>query len=394
MASLYDKSFSGSNERVNLSRGTMPSGVDPAQWESNPYASYDYRHSGWQKFLESLGFRTNYDKFKESMAINAAEYDAQLAEKAHNEEYDSPLEQNARLREAGINPDLAGETSSGSASPMEPDPNGPIEPGSDFDSFMNVGSLVMDGISMAFGLMQSGIGAMSSLQNLRGQKIDNDNKILDTAFKSLGFVLDPYSESNPYGSQEGTVPVNSYPMALSALFGSRRSKKYLSAVDQIASSLKGQSVEYGLLDERAGSKTRYIDKIVSPGYDEVSDAMKVARKWFQNDLWEEAKTSAKFRAKQASNKLRYETEFGSEDNRGPENQANYDIDMMGYELYGAEADVRNKRSEADLKEYRYGLRSSFDNLIQKMNQKADQGNNFAAFLSVVLGFLGVRMLGM
>lgn len=374
-------------DRVSAPRGSMPSGVDPAQWDANPYANYDYRHSGWQKFLESLGFRTNYDKFKESMAINAAEYDAQLAEKAHNEEYDSPLAQNQRLREAGINPDLAGETSSGSAFPMEPDPNGPIEPESDFDSFMNLGSMVMNGVQMAFGLMESGIGAISGLQALRGQRIDLDNKVLDTAFKSLGYVFSDRGEEFPNPND-----ANNYIIGLSELFGSRRSKKYVRAVNQIAQSLAGSEYEYKTRNSRAGQRTEYIDKVISPGYNEVSDTMKDVRHWLTNELWDEAKERARFARLKAQNDADYQQRFG--DINGPEVMAQHDVTMTGLQESNIQEQTRGFKAENELKEYRYSLRSSFDHLIQKINKRADEGNNFASFLSVVLGFLGVRMLGM
>lgn len=103
------------------------------QAAANPYANPYYRKSIWQQALENLGFRTGYDTYMESMALNAKEYEAQLLEKMHNEEYDSASSQAQRLRQAGLNPDLQN-VDAGGSSGMEPDPSLPAIPeNNDFD---------------------------------------------------------------------------------------------------------------------------------------------------------------------------------------------------------------------------------------------------------------------
>lgn len=375
------------NDKVSVSRGSMPDGVDPSQWEANPYANFDYRHSGWQKFLEGLGFRSKYDEFVESMALNAREYDAQLTEKAHNEEFDSALAQASRERLAGINPDLAGNVDAGGSSSMEPDPNGPIEPGNDFDSIMQFGSTIMSAVQMAFGLAQSGIGLASGLQSLRGQKIANDNAVLNAAAGAVGYVFNPYEEESP----EPHHP-SSYPYSLKNLFGSRRYKKYLSAFDQIAQSLYGQQTEYSMRSARAKSRTEYIDQVVSPGYDEVSEAMKDVRQTLQEDLWSELKNAQKYRNLKSQSDVEYQEAYNQA--HGGKSRAKADVSLAGLDVSESEQSVRGKRISNDLSEFRYAMRESFDHLIAKMNKRADEGNNFASFLSVVLSFLGIRMLGL
>lgn len=164
------------------SQGPAPSGVDPAQWDANPYANLDYRHTWWQKLLEGIGIRTNYDAFRESMAVNAAEYNSQLMEKAHNEQYDSPAAQNARLRAAGINPDLAGETSSGSSSPMEPDPNAPIAPeASNFQAFGQFTNMIMSGFTSAIGLANQITGMIGNVEDIVSKRNSNRMSVVNDA---------------------------------------------------------------------------------------------------------------------------------------------------------------------------------------------------------------------
>lgn len=177
----------------------IPEGVDPKLWEANPYANIDYRHTWWQQFLEVLGFRTNYDVFRESMAVNAKEYERDVLEKAHNEEYDSPINQNARLRQAGINPDLAGETSSGDSSPMQPDPNGPISPeATDFSKISGFFNGVMGALSTAIGFAKDFM-SISQIQNaIDAGKIDNAKSLFDFGYNTaVNFIPEQYPEGDP-----------------------------------------------------------------------------------------------------------------------------------------------------------------------------------------------------
>lgn len=194
------KGLNAHNEAQQVgSSSPIIDGVDPRQWEANPYTNIDYRHTWWQQFLEGLGFRTNYDAFRESMAVNAKEYEAQLAEKAHNEEYDSPSAQNARLRAAGINPDLAGETSSGESSPMEPDPNAPIAPeASDFNKLSQFFNGVMGALTTAIGFTKD-VLSISQIQNsIDSGKIQNAKSLFDFGYNTaVNFIPSQYPEGDP-----------------------------------------------------------------------------------------------------------------------------------------------------------------------------------------------------
>lgn len=177
----------------------MPAGIDPRQWDSNPYTNIDYRHTWWQQMLEGLGFRTNFDAFRESMAVNAREYEAQLAEKAHNEEYDSPAEQNARFRAAGMNPDLAGETSSGESSPMQPDPNAPIAPeATDFNKISGFFNGIMGALTGAIGFAKDAM-SISQIQNaIDSGKIENAKSLFDFGYNAaVNFIPSQYPEGDP-----------------------------------------------------------------------------------------------------------------------------------------------------------------------------------------------------
>ena len=94
-----------------------------------PYRNQKYNESPWQRPFSNLGFRTQADAWKENMAVQAAEYDAAIAQKAADEAYETPGAQVARMRAAGLNPDLNGGEgiSPGEAQPLPQDPSTPMQ---------------------------------------------------------------------------------------------------------------------------------------------------------------------------------------------------------------------------------------------------------------------------
>lgn len=110
----------------------------------NPYSEENraqYNMGAIEKLMhDTFGFRTGVDKYNEEMTNRANEYDAQLASIEREEQYNSPDAQAARLRAAGINPDINGEVTPGQASEMsEPDlsPESPI--GTDMETLQTMG---------------------------------------------------------------------------------------------------------------------------------------------------------------------------------------------------------------------------------------------------------------
>lgn len=152
----------------------------------NPYRNQSYNKSGWQKFLSALGFRTEADAWEENMAVQAAEYDASLAQKQFDTEYEDASSQNARLRMAGLNPDLdPSMLDAGQAGAMGEDPSTPMQSTGDESTiqslFTSAVNTVIDGVS-------SGVGLAKSLADLRGLGLMNDQNQLNNSSKALEFA--------------------------------------------------------------------------------------------------------------------------------------------------------------------------------------------------------------
>lgn len=136
--------------------------------DANPYRNREYRVSPWQQFWQALGFRTQADAWQENMATQAAEYDAAIMQKQYDEQYNSPQEQVARMRAAGLNPDIDGGSSidSGQAVALPEDPSTPMQ------------SSGWDGTpeSLAHGVLgafSSALGIVSTFQGIQGKHLSN-----------------------------------------------------------------------------------------------------------------------------------------------------------------------------------------------------------------------------
>lgn len=160
--------------------------------ELNPYNNSPRKQSFWEKVLSGLGFRTNYDKDMEQLSQASAEYQAQIAQLASEDKYNSPLEQANRMRQAGLNPDLTGVTGE-PASEFDNQQNSPEMSGSDqeqiMSAFQNFSSLILGTFGTAESIMQS-VGTMSQLvQNIRSGSLDQAQKVVDTVGNLHGLIM-------------------------------------------------------------------------------------------------------------------------------------------------------------------------------------------------------------
>lgn len=140
--------------------------------DTNPYrsAGLNYKESPWQKFLSALGFRTSADVYRENMAVQADEFDAQIAQQAYAEQYNSPVEEMARMKAAGLNPDISGGQgiSAGEAQTPNQDPSLPISSEADITS--DAVNMFANGVLSCF---SSALGLVSSVQGIQRTHLEN-----------------------------------------------------------------------------------------------------------------------------------------------------------------------------------------------------------------------------
>lgn len=135
---------------------------------SNPYKNRLYNESPWQQFLSSLGFRTEVDSFRENMQVQAAEYDAQMALMQYENEYNSPTQQVARMRAAGLNPDISGGNGidSGNTSGPSQDPSTPMQTSDEEHLFVPF-------VQGVFSIFSTAVGIISNFQGIKGKSLEN-----------------------------------------------------------------------------------------------------------------------------------------------------------------------------------------------------------------------------
>lgn len=197
----------------NLMLGNIPQGMAESSvpdlsnmsyqdlLKANPYRNIEYRESPWQNLLKWLGFRTNADSYKESLALQAKEYDAEVMNKAYNEQYESPIAEANRMRAAGLNPDLQGLGEvAGAAAPDIGDENPPVAPTSDAESLQPVyqfATMCMSAVSTGMALAKDYAGLVNmGIVNDAGQ-IQNVKSVTDLAdYVAKLFVVSPEHWNN------------------------------------------------------------------------------------------------------------------------------------------------------------------------------------------------------
>lgn len=167
--------------------------------DANPYRNAGYTVRPWQQFLSWLGFRTQADAWKENMAVQAQEYDSAILQKQYNEDYNDPQSQVARMRAAGLNPDLdPSSISSGEASPMPEDPSTPMQSTGQEGSF----SEFMGNVFSAF---ESVIGFTNGIQGIVGKNLQN--RLLASEYDSQ-FVENAVTMSDMF------LPTSTHPQGI------------------------------------------------------------------------------------------------------------------------------------------------------------------------------------
>lgn len=161
------------------------SSSDPAYdklYKANPYVGQTYQKTWIDKLFGGI-FRTGYDKWRDEMALNAAQYDASIADLIRSDEYNSPVQQSARERAAGLNPDMLGIGDVAESGSLEPDVQDAQIPDSDTQT---IGTLVsgfaqncLSAIGLASQLFKNSAEIKNIQSAMNGIQLDNNKKVVD-----------------------------------------------------------------------------------------------------------------------------------------------------------------------------------------------------------------------
>lgn len=341
--------------------------------DNNPYANPVYKESGWQKFLSSLGFRTDKDRYLEGMNLQAQEYDNALLQKEYNEQYDSALAQSQREREAGLNPNLTGNVDAGSSSEMAEDGNPPQPSESDLGQVSEFASNVLNAVQMAYGLFSSGISVAGAMQDLKGKGIANriasieeNNKLFDFAEDAVIRVLPSVKDL------EGEGEVSNYYNALKSAYGGQMSKKqfkkFMHYAQQFQNNINVDDKYFEKLSKRAKNRKDYFGTVANTeAYSEVDTVMYAISEELSNLATRVFKAESTYKAEYAE---------------GLDARA-----IANAESANAGLDIALKSNEKLMSDFKVQLRSSFKNIMDKLDALSAEGSWFAPYVKTALSVL-------
>ena len=153
---------------------TPTSGTDyNALKQNNPYAQSLRKKTWLDGLVSSLGLQSGYDKYELERKQNELNYEASVNQLIQQNAYNSPTEQAARMRDAGMNPDLVDGVSDNTQS-SEAAPALAMSDMSDVISKANepvqkLGQNLIQAVQFAFGIAES-------INGIEGMKLSNDSK--------------------------------------------------------------------------------------------------------------------------------------------------------------------------------------------------------------------------
>lgn len=173
----------------------------------NPYTKEnraEYKIGVWEQFLRSLGLRTGYDNYQMDMDNLERQWDTQNQSLSYEENYNSPEAQTARMRQAGLNPDINGEVTGGQASEMA---ESELPPTSGVDEAQLVGNFTAKLGTTLIDILTKGVAGYASMKNLKLAEekqnseieLKEDNELRESAMKALyDFGADDEYENGAY----------------------------------------------------------------------------------------------------------------------------------------------------------------------------------------------------
>lgn len=269
--------------------GSPPSGYGAdydALFAANPYRNLTYKQSFWQRLVSALGFRTDFDRWKEDAQVNSAEYDAGIMSLIQQNDFNDPASQASRMREAGLNPDLLGLGDVQEAASPAEDPNGmsqntPDDMAQFGDSFMGVlGKTIalykdFKGLSQLDNMIEAG-----DLENVKlfYSSIDSfiENRFHESDFINRSSYLKAISRVK--GDLENELSLDDYEHSSAYRNGISKKdwKRWTEGAGERLDSLMGDMTAFGAFAKAGNARSEATKSFLQPTYlktDEQYDVM-------------------------------------------------------------------------------------------------------------------------
>lgn len=368
------------DEVVNSgSSGSVISGI------SNPYDNLNYKKTPWQQFLSRLGFRTEADAFQENMQLQQNEFNTQLELKKYDESYNSPTAQVARMKAAGLNPDISGGDGidSGSAASLGEDPSTPMQT----SGMAGTAGEVMDFANTIMGIFSTSLGLTQSIQGVTRNRLENsilslqnEGAMAEFAKGIIPFVLPQSDELHP--SAIDSESWQSIAMRNAQYFAGNLPKnmqqKFLNTISNFWESAGGESLSYDEFKKNIVS--RFGFSVSDKSYqDEVGDVLEI----ISDEL---GQMNQKIMKQQKSTELSgLEAEQATS-----ENTEEYMNALSGSQQAAAE-NAQNALTETNATAVQI-MNESLGSIIKRLEDKSKEGGVKGGLSSVALALLSAFRL--
>ncbi len=374
--------FNYKDNFYNLKNGYKPTDSGDRTLEnlkaSNPYKDRTYTYSPWQQFLSMMGFRTEADSFRDNMQVQAAEYDAQMALMQYENEYNSPAQQVARMRAAGLNPDISGGNGidSGNTNGPGQDPSTPMQTTHEEGMLGQIATGLMS-------IFSSAVGIVSNFQGIKGKSIENQilaikrdkedlglsTSLNDYAKDSLSYLL-PETPEDVIGEDGSAESWQAQALKRARMFSRNLPKKFrgqfIDAVTGFWNSVGGSKQAYENWLSRVENRKGY-EVGSRTNYSHVEDDLKIIADELgklQSDL-EKGKLSA-----------------GISKNKADTAAADLSADIDSGTNAGTAAAARNAGNEAALGQR--DIDSAINNTVSRITKKLSNNDDLFSQLLLIL----------
>lgn len=343
---------------------------------ANPYN--DYQTGFWDYLGNAFGFATNADKMEQA----SREYVSQLYQTQREEEYNSETEAAARMRAAGLNPDLTGTSGASQASEFDMPMTSPV-----LDTAPNIFS----GIFKAFDVA---LGMFSKINDVKSKVLDNDAKEMVASGGSdsiVSNILDDYYGNNAKGFKTNprlgqiSYELPGQEVVIHQLSYNKRNNKRLTKwLQNYVDTPSSRAAFYSHSNASLEGRRKYASEIYSPDSGPENEPAEVMRDVIApvlKDMFDTKKAGYKRDLQKTENELDYEIGRGSIDpatgipNLTFEGQA----DVLSGTMK-SKAEYANSKRTLD-------LAGPMNEIISKLSKSAKDGNMFAASLLITLSAL-------
>lgn len=355
-----------SGDRFLKEVSSDPSGTGNISYEAlyamNPYRNYTYKRSWFQNLMSGLGLRTDADRYEEEMAMNAREYDANIALKEYNENFEDPVNEAQRLRNAGINSALSGLGDANQASPISPDDTPPSAMADDMNTIQGFSSSILN-------LAQMTIGFMGDLESLKSLRLANESGDMDNIGKMLGLANDLVFQSTSgeyHPDDDQAMYTLDYMNQVSGLFRSKRSRQRFARASSSALNNLPNTLRIAEARNKRGKERFDFAQLYQSGYYDEQDEFLMALVEPLSELNDKLL------------KLDKETAIAQDnaDISSAENTQEYN-EAFSPELSASAANAQN-RETANSSAYQTELNSTMRGIVSKLSSLAERGNKFAS----------------